>query len=29
MRTLVALLEAEQPDAVIVVFDAPGGTSFR
>jgi 5'-3' exonuclease len=29
LRSLLALLEQERPDAVVVVFDAPGGNSFR
>jgi hypothetical protein len=29
VRSLLALLEQEQPDALVVVFDAPGGTTFR
>jgi hypothetical protein len=29
VRTLLALLEQEQPDALVVVFDAPGGATFR
>lgn len=29
VRTLLALLEQEQPDAVVIVFDAPRGATFR